>query len=113
MTEANQCDINCPRKAFKAAEYREDFAAANIIRRAMLTGAVAAFGLEQVVRTSTCPQRNQSAEDWQPQPDCAAAVRDALAKRPLDRAALNNYEQRVLGPYIDPTPPAEGDEGAE
>ncbi|HJQ08972.1 MAG TPA: hypothetical protein VJ836_05830 [Candidatus Saccharimonadales bacterium] len=104
--EVNQCDLNCPRKAFLAAEYREDSANAGALRKLTLAAAVGARGVEQVARAATCPQRNLPAEQWQPRQECVDAVQDAQAERPLDLAGLNDYEQRVLRPYIEPNPPA-------
>lgn len=105
MAEANQCDLNCPRKAFLAAEYRENSANVGALRKLTLAAAVGICGVEQVARAATCPQRNLPADEWQPRQECIDAVQTAQAERPLDVSALNSYEQQVLRPYIEPNPP--------
>lgn len=106
--KVNQCDLNCPRKAFMDAEYRENAGDAGLMGVAVAAGMLGIRGVGQAARAATCPQRNELTEPWEPNPDCADAVRNAIAERPLDQAALTDHERRVLEPYIDQNPPAAG-----
>ena len=106
MTEISQCDFSCPRKAFSAAEYREDSGSAGPLRRAVLAGALVIQGVIQMKRASSCPQRDKPAETWRADPNCTAAVSASLAERSLNPEILNDYERGVLAPYLNPEPPA-------
>lgn len=106
MAEVNQCDLFCPRKALMAAEYREDSADAGAFKKLSLATALGVCGVQQMARAASCPVRNDPAENWQPREECVDAVRASMAERPLNQAALTEYERGVLGPIIDLDPPA-------
>src|SRR5260370_42181381 len=99
MAEVNQCDLNSPRRSFKAAEYRKDTANVGVLRKLAFAAALGGAGVEQIVRAATCPRRNLPADEWQPRQECVDAVQAAHTERPLDLSALKAYEQRVLRPY--------------
>lgn len=100
MPEANNCDLLCPRKAFLAAEYRQETQDTNPLAKLVSATTLGIHGVAQAIRTSHCPQRTAASEGWQPSSTCIAAVREAHAEHPLDTATLTPYEDITLRPYL-------------
>jgi hypothetical protein len=105
MSEVNQCDLNCPVKAYKKAKYEEDTQGANPVKKAMLASAVGAQGVAQMVRASSCPQSHLPEGEWTPNQACIEEVASSLRDHPLDPTQFDDYERRILGQFFE-APPA-------
>jgi hypothetical protein len=108
-----QCDIFCPRNAYRAAAYREDAEDAGNIRKLALASTMRLRRIGQAARDARCAQRYAPVDTWKSEQGCVDAVRAALAQRTLDPARLTGHEYRILGSLMkdpegpEPSPPAE------
>jgi len=100
LIKANQCDLNCPVLAYGAAEFREDLAEANLVRKVGILIVRPVSSLKQMGRAALCPRRHVATESWTPHSDCAAVVLEQQTTRQLDPANFTSHERAALGPVL-------------